>query len=102
MVCHLIDNAARHASTSVKVSLRTSPRVVELTVEDDGPGVDVADRDRIFERFARLDKRAHHATRAAPGSGWPWFAASQSARAAAVTVDGSSAGGARFTVAFPT
>ena len=55
MVSHLIDNAARHATNSVKVSLRTSPRVVELTVEDDGPGVDAVDRDRIFERFARLD-----------------------------------------------
>ena len=100
MVSHLIDNAARHATTSVKVSLRTSPRVVELTVEDDGPGVDVADRDRIFERFARLDDAR---TRDEGGAGLGLAVVRSIAERSGghVTVDGSSAGGARFTVAFP-
>ena len=101
MVSHLIDNAARHASTSVKVSLRTSPRVVELTVEDDGPGVDVGDRDRIFERFARLDD-ARTRDEGGAGLGLAVVRSVAERSGGRVTVDGSSAGGARFTVAFPT
>ena len=100
MVNHLIDNAARHATTSVRVSLRASPRVVELTVEDDGPGVDPADRDRIFERFVRLDD-ARTRDEGGAGLGLAVVRSIAERSGGSVTLDGSSAGGARFTVAFP-
>ncbi|WBB73925.1 HAMP domain-containing sensor histidine kinase [Micromonospora sp. WMMD1128] len=52
---NLADNAARHARTRVtlNVSVRDAWACVEVT--DDGPGVPDADRERIFDRFVRLD-----------------------------------------------
>src|SRR4051812_36567708 len=63
---NLLDNAVRHASTNVRVTLAMSEGTVTLTVADDGPGVPVADRDRIFERFTRLDDAR---TRSVGGAG---------------------------------
>jgi len=40
----------------VAVVLRTDGPVVEMVVEDDGPGIAPEDRDRVFERFTRLDE----------------------------------------------
>jgi signal transduction histidine kinase len=56
LVRNLLDNAARHASARVDISLRVVDDTVELMVTDDGPGVPPADRERIFERFTRLDE----------------------------------------------
>ncbi|HEV8647925.1 MAG TPA: ATP-binding protein [Actinomycetes bacterium] len=54
-VQNLLDNALRHAATRVDVSLRAEGTLAVLAVADDGLGVPAADRERIFERFARLD-----------------------------------------------
>jgi signal transduction histidine kinase len=56
VVRNLIDNAARHAQTKVAVSLSTIGPWVRLAVDDDGPGVAVEDRTKVFERFARLQE----------------------------------------------
>jgi signal transduction histidine kinase len=57
LVDNLLDNAARHAASSVAVRLRRQPDppTVLLEVVDDGPGIAEEDRERVFERFARLD-----------------------------------------------
>jgi signal transduction histidine kinase len=55
MLVNLIDNAVRYAKSSVVVSVGRSDAWVELTVTDDGPGIPSADRERAFDRFARLD-----------------------------------------------
>ncbi|MEW1721920.1 HAMP domain-containing sensor histidine kinase [Streptomyces sp. NPDC093109] len=52
---NLLDNAQRHAAGSVTASVRRSGSAVVLVVADDGPGVPDAERERIFERFVRLD-----------------------------------------------
>lgn len=52
---NLVDNAQRHASTSVVVSLSTVDETCVLTVTDDGPGIPAEDRERVFDRFVRLD-----------------------------------------------
>ncbi|RPF39009.1 cell wall metabolism sensor histidine kinase WalK [Streptomyces sp. TLI_185] len=53
---NLLDNAQRHATSTVDVELRAAGTDAVLTVTDDGPGVPEADRARIFERFVRLDE----------------------------------------------
>lgn len=52
---NLLDNAERYAASTVRVELSQQASVVELVVEDDGPGIAAADRERVFERFTRLD-----------------------------------------------
>ncbi|MET7544811.1 HAMP domain-containing sensor histidine kinase [Streptomyces sp. NPDC005500] len=55
IVGNLLDNAERHAESSVAVSVRTERGSVVVAVSDDGPGVPEPERERIFERFVRLD-----------------------------------------------
>jgi signal transduction histidine kinase len=55
LITNLLDNAVRHAQSSVRVELVTAGDHVVLAVEDDGPGVPPEERTRIFERFVRLD-----------------------------------------------
>ncbi|MHA4813714.1 sensor histidine kinase [Streptomyces aculeolatus] len=52
---NLLDNAARHAAGRVDVRVRREGAWAVLEVADDGAGVPPADRERIFERFVRLD-----------------------------------------------
>lgn len=55
LVRNLLENASLHATSWVEVGLRSDDGCISLRVEDDGPGIPVDARERIFERFARLD-----------------------------------------------
>ncbi|MFJ4499252.1 sensor histidine kinase [Streptomyces sp. NPDC088864] len=52
---NLLDNAERHAVRSVTVEVGRAGGGVVVAVEDDGAGVPEAERERVFERFVRLD-----------------------------------------------
>ena len=56
VIRNLVDNAERHATSKVRVSLATEGTIARLTVEDDGPGVPPDQRAKVFERFARLEE----------------------------------------------
>jgi signal transduction histidine kinase len=53
---NLTHNAVRHAVHTVEVGVEVEGRVVVISVRDDGAGIAVEDRDRVFERFTRLDE----------------------------------------------
>jgi signal transduction histidine kinase len=54
-VRNLVENARRHTRTRVAIGVVSRDGEIVVTVDDDGPGVPVADRERVFERFVRLD-----------------------------------------------
>lgn len=54
-ISNLVDNAVRHASSRVHLGAEPAGTDVLLTVVDDGPGIAAEDRDRVFDRFTRLD-----------------------------------------------
>jgi signal transduction histidine kinase len=56
-VSAIVDNAVRHAPAGgrVRVTAGSPGAVWRLQVEDDGPGIPEADRERVFGRFTRLD-----------------------------------------------
>ena len=56
VVRNLADNAARHAATTVSLSLLKDGDWAVVQVADDGPGVPLEHRIRIFDRFTRLDQ----------------------------------------------
>lgn len=56
VLANLLDNAERHAATGIRVRLRAEGGATVLRVADDGAGVPPDDRERIFERFVRLDE----------------------------------------------
>jgi signal transduction histidine kinase len=63
---NLLDNAERHATSVVRVSVRENDTSVEVEVSDDGPGIPPEQRGAVFERFTRLDNAR---ARSAGGTG---------------------------------
>ena len=58
MVFNLCDNAVKYnrAGGSVTISMEPGEHETVLTVQDTGIGIPDQDRDRVFERFYRVDK----------------------------------------------
>jgi signal transduction histidine kinase len=98
LVRNLTDNAERHAASVVTLAVTSHDGHVELAVGDDGPGVPAAERERIFERFTRLDDARARDT---GGAGLGLAIVAEVARAHGATVRVEDAGGARFVVSFP-
>jgi len=55
-VANLVDNAVRHADTGVRLGASLRGGAVVVVVTDDGHGIPEAERERVFDRFARLDE----------------------------------------------
>jgi signal transduction histidine kinase len=100
VVRNLADNAARHAEAAIAIGVREAGGLVELVVEDDGPGIPSEERERVFERFVRLDEAR---ARDAGGSGLGLAIVKEivAAGGGEVTVSSSRLGGARFAVRLP-
>lgn len=55
LIGNLLENAAKYGGGSVFVTVQREGATAEILVEDDGPGISPADRQRIFDRGVRLD-----------------------------------------------
>lgn len=95
----LASNAAAHTptGTGVEISSAIVGARLEFTVADHGPGIPPGDRDRIFQRFARLDARRTDGT----GLGLSIVDAIVAAHGGSVRVGDTPGGGASFTISVP-
>ncbi|MGH2728982.1 MAG: sensor histidine kinase [Actinomycetota bacterium] len=100
VVRNLADNAARHASSAVRFSVREQDGQIVLEVDDDGTGVPVESRGIVFERFTRLDDARDRAHGGA-GLGLAIVAEIVAAHGGSATVSDAPLGGARFEVILP-
>jgi signal transduction histidine kinase len=99
-VRNLSDNAARHARARIALSIASGDGTVEVRVDDDGDGIRPEDRERVLERFVRLDEGR---ARDAGGSGLGLAIVTEIARAhgGTVRVEQAPLGGARFALVLP-
>lgn len=104
VVRNLVDNAVRAASSEVRLSLRQHDHHAVVVVEDDGPGIELADRERVFERFARLDESRERSAGRPGGSGLGLAIVAEvvHGHGGSVVVGESDLGGATFEVRLPT
>jgi signal transduction histidine kinase len=97
-VRNLLDNAARHARSAVTLMLSETSREVTLVVADDGAGIPPDQRERIFERFTRLDEARARDT---GGTGLGLAITQEVVRAHSGTISVENTPGARFTITLP-
>lgn len=97
---NVLDNAVRAARAQVAVTIARRGDLAVVLVEDDGEGIAAADRQRVFERFVRLDESR---SRRRGGSGLGLSIAQEiaSAHGGSVQVGASSLGGAAFEIELP-
>jgi signal transduction histidine kinase len=100
---NVLDNAERHAASDVAVSVQETDAHNEVVIADDGAGIPAEHRDRIFERFGRIDD-ARTRDGASTGLGLAITREIVEAHGGAITVEECvpDGGGARFVLCFPT
>ncbi|MEV6267210.1 HAMP domain-containing sensor histidine kinase [Kribbella sp. NPDC051936] len=97
---NLVDNAARAAHSTVHLTTADVNGSAVITVSDDGDGIPEQDRQRVFERFVRLDTSR---SRSSGGSGLGLSIAREITHAhhGSITLTSSSTGGTTATVTLP-
>lgn len=102
MLGNLIDNAIKFSPDGgcIGVELALSDGSLAFSISDEGPGIPPAERERIFDRFSRLDPSQ---TKGVGGSELGLFICRQLVERIGGTISVGSApgGGARFTVERP-
>ena len=96
VVANLVDNAVRHASSAVHLQVDGG----RLVVDDDGSGIPSEDRERVFERFTRLDEGRARDDGGA-GLGLSLVRAVAVAHGGRAWAEASPSGGARIVVQLP-
>ncbi|MFB7219515.1 sensor histidine kinase [Streptomyces sp. NPDC056227] len=100
VIGNLLDNAERHAESSVAVSVFRDHGSVVVAVTDDGAGVPEPERERVFERFVRLDD-ARSRDEGGAGLGLPIARDVAHRHGGTLTATRAAEGGARFALRLP-
>lgn len=97
---NLVQNAVLHANSRIQITLKTVDKQAIIHVDDDGPGIPPADRQRIFEPFVQLDA---HRDSDVPGYGLGLAIVDRVAKwhDGSVTVSEAPIGGARLSLNLP-
>jgi signal transduction histidine kinase len=100
VIRNLVDNAVRHAASTITMDCHAESGRAVIIIGDDGPGIPAEDRARVFGRFVRLDPTR---TRSSGGSGLGLSIVEQIVRShdGTVAVSDAAAGGAVFTLTLP-
>ena len=100
MLRNVGENAVRHASSRVDVTLVERGEEVVLTIDDDGPGIPATERARVLQRFVRLDEAR---SRDEGGSGLGLSIVDEVVRAhgGSMSIEQSPLGGARIVITLP-
>jgi two-component system sensor histidine kinase SenX3 len=101
-IFNLLDNAVTYSDTRsvVCAGARSANGEVEIWVTDEGIGISEAERERIFERFYRVDRSRHRAT-GGTGLGLAIVRHVAHNHGARVVVDSELGHGSRFAIVFP-
>jgi len=99
-VGNLLRNAQKYAARQVRLAAHRNDGLVEIAVEDDGPGIPEDERERIFEPFYRLDRSRDRAT-GGFGLGLSIARKAVVLHGGSLSVEGSALGGARFVIRVP-
>ena len=99
VLTNLLDNAARHRRSRTDVTVGRGDTTVDITVDDDGPGVPEPERNRVFDPFTRLD--AARTADQGTGLGLAIVAEIVGDLDGKVRLVDSPLGGARFVVSLP-
>ncbi|QGU36871.1 two-component system sensor histidine kinase RstB [Enterobacter hormaechei] len=97
---NLMNNAMRYSETTLRIGLDLQGSQVILCVEDDGPGIEPAEREKVFEPFVRLDPSRDRATGGC-GLGLAIVRSIAQAMGGSVRCEASELGGARFVFSWP-
>ena len=101
-ITNLLDNAGRHARTTVRVTVHPRDDRVRVLVDDDGPGIPEEDRLRVFERFTRLDgHRARDGATGGAGLGLSLVQRIAALHHGTAAIDTAPLGGARVVLDLP-
>lgn len=100
VVRNLVDNAARHGGGRCVVSARATTDGVQLSVSDGGPGIPEAERERVLERFYRVD--GARAAGGGSGLGLAIVAEIVELHGGTIEITDHSPSGCRVTVSLPT
>lgn len=102
ILANLIDNAVRHSPDggTVTIDLRADGTHVIATVTDQGVGVPADERERIFDRFTRLDA-ARASTSGGSGLGLAISRAIAVEHGGTLVCEASNGGGSRFVLRLP-
>jgi two-component system OmpR family sensor kinase len=104
VIANLLENARSHTpvGTRITVQIKEEENRTEVSVADDGPGMDPADQKRIFERFYRADSsRTRSVKTEGSGLGLSIVKAIMDAHSGDVRVESVLGKGATFTLTFP-
>ncbi|EPV0749922.1 two-component system sensor histidine kinase RstB [Enterobacter hormaechei] len=97
---NLMNNAMRYSETTLRIGLNLQGSQAILCVEDDGPGIEPAEREKVFEPFVRLDPSRDRATGGC-GLGLAIVRSIAQAMGGSVRCEASELGGARFVFSWP-
>jgi signal transduction histidine kinase len=97
---NLIDNAARHARTTITLTLTEHDHTAVLGIADDGPGIPTDQHQRVFERFTRLDDA--RTTTGGSGLGLPIARDIIQRHDGTITIDPDHHPGTRLVITLPT